>query len=597
MKSMIYNVMGKYRFIGLLFVTLFIVSCSTDDEQYNNGQGNETYVTLLAKAASANINEDKVLWEDRVSEIRMIAFDSQTGEAVYNSKLSFPNGFSSTSDAIRFKAGNYNFYFIANESAYSSGFLAALTSISAESDFSTDARFSNLQYNPNFVPKETGDGALFLMSAQYSDIQVADGGTKDSPLPLGLPNGRVELVRALAKIEVIFRKKVSGSSITPNSIASIQLGNVASLYSVPTQDDYYAGTEAQSYMVIPSGFNYANDSVGAVTFYIPELLRQDGSAEFTGLHINDTVFAVKTDDQKVGLTEQRRSISSLSTNSIIRNYHYIINAYIKEPGDEVEKGIIEIQTLVTPWKKDTYKYVFYGDKDIVIPPITPTDSSLIVTTDCGKVEIRYDNEILSQGLQGAYGDQVEWYNPATGGPDIIKGKAPYYCEKKYGPGWRLINSCELMSFLALFDKTYKIWESNTWEGRNHNLPFFPLQFRQQAQSLLEKLSGIDLSNFVLTDDGVDPMGDEKLGVLDQYFTPGDIMLREIDYPGGWPYAALPNNSGLKWYPSQVSIQVHGYWYSDYIDLSNRDNWDKILYQEFERYDYSRTVSRCVRSVE
>lgn len=579
------------RLLSLFLVAFIVVSCSNDDNVNEATQQGEAYVSLLAKAASTSINEDKLLWEDRVDEIRMIAFDSQTGNAVYNGKLNFPNGFVNRSDAVRFKSGNYDFYFIANESAYTGDFVAALSSIANKSDFRTDSRFNNLQYNSMFAPTETGSAGLFLMSAQYPNVQVVDGGTKDSPVPLGLPNGSVELVRALAKVEVVFRKKILGSSISPNSIGSVQLKNVARSYSVPYTNDYYTGTEAQSNMIVPTGFNYANDSIGAVTFYIPEFLRQEGNTEATELHINDKVFSVFTDEEKTGLAEQNRSISSLSVNSIIRNYYYRINAYINTQGG------VQIITLVEPWKKDAFKYMFNGDKDISIPPIKTTDSSFQVNTDCGKIEMLYRNEVLPGGLQAAYGDQVQWWDPATGGPLIIKGNPPYYCEKKYGAGWRLMSSCELMSFLALFDKTYKIWESNTWEGRNNNLPFFPLEFRQEAQSLLEKLSGMDLSHFVLSDTGVDPMGDEKLGIIDQYFTPGDIMLREMDFPGGWPYASPPNNSGLKWYPVEVAIQVHGYWYENYVNYSDKDNWDKILYNEFDRYDYNRTISRCVRSVE
>mgnify|MGYP003623619677 FL=1 len=154
-----------------------------------------------------------------------------------------------------------------------------------------------------------------------------------------------------------------------------------------------------------------------------------------------------------------------------------------------------------------------------------------------------------------------------------------------------------MSFLAIFDQAYRIWQSNTWQGVNSGLPFYPLPFRQQAQDLLQNLTGVDLSGIVLTDNGKDNLGDAKLGVVDQYFTPGDIMLKESDYPNGWPYTAPPNNSGQKWYPSEVVIQVKSYWYPGYLDLSIPGNKEKVLYEEFQRYDYSSTVSRCVRTVE
>ncbi|MCC8174288.1 MAG: hypothetical protein LIO65_07955 [Odoribacter sp.] len=75
------------------------------------------------------------------------------------------------------------------------------------------------------------------------------------------------------------------------------------------------------------------------------------------------------------------------------------------------------------------------------------------------------------------------------------------------------------------------------------------------------------------------------------------MLRIEDFPNGWPFASPPGTD-LVWYYNEVSIQVKAFWYSSgYIPYRDRDDWDEILYQQFKRYDYSSTVSRCVRTVE
>lgn len=589
--TLIYNNIRQIQLLAFsVILPLFMINCSQDDTEAANAN-KEAVISLSLKAATLSINEDKVLWEDRVEELRMIVFNSDNGAVTFNRLVDFPNGFSNRSEAIPFNPSTYDFLFIANESAYSD-FGSALQAISNISDLNSNNIFKNLIYNENFVPDGTTKGGLFLMSAEYDGIVISGGGTIDNPLPLPLPTSKVELVRALAKVEIIFRKKETGSTVP--AITSFSLSDVASEYSVPTTNDFYTGSLQNLDNISLSEFSYERDSIGSLTFFIPELLRSASSGGQSNLVINGNNYPLQTDNGFEGLTYQRRSIASLSANSIIRNYYYQINAYINPTSTG---GGIEIKACIQPWEKNVFQYMFYGDNPIVIPPVVTTDSTVIITTDCGKIEMRYNDEILPQGLQGAYGDQVVWWDPAIQGPRIQKGDPPYYCEQKYGAGWRLINSCELMSFLALFDTTYKIWESNTWIGATHALPFYPLQFRQQAQDLLEKLSGVDLSHFVLTDNGKDTMGDEKLGILDQYFTPGDIMLREIDYPGGWPYTSPPNNNGLKWYPSEVAVQIHGYWYENYINLSDRNNWDKILYQEFERYDYSRTVSRCVRSVQ
>jgi hypothetical protein len=312
--------------------------------------------------------------------------------------------------------------------------------------------------------------------------------------------------------------------------------------------------------------------------YIPELINRDAAtgARYTSLRINDRSYPVE----------------QLAPYNVARNNHYIINVYL------VETGGVEVTACVVPWNKETYKYMFQDDdRTIVTPPVTPTDSSLIVPTDCGKIEIRSQNEVLQQGLLGAMGDEIVWWDPAIGGPTIKKGKAPYYCEKKYGHGWRFINSCELMSFLKLFDQTYRIWQSNTWQAVNSGLPYYSLPFRQEAQALLGRLTGADMSRYTSTDSGKDTFAGEKLGMIDQYFTPGDILVTQDQYPDGWPYPGAVNNNGQAWFPMEVSIQIKGYWYADYLNFGDEANYDRILYGEFYRYDYSSTTTRCVRNVD
>jgi hypothetical protein len=264
------------------------------------------------------------------------------------------------------------------------------------------------------------------------------------------------------------------------------------------------------------------------------------------------------------------------------------------------EGGITLQTCVEQWNKSAYSYMFQDDRTIVVPPVVQTDSSVILPTACGKIEIRSANEYLPQGLMGAFGDVVNWWDPNIQGPTIIKGEPPCYCEKKYGEGWRLINSCELMSFLALFDQTYKIWHSNTDQAAVSHLPFYSLAFRQQAHLLLEKLVGQQIMSqyaYPATDAAKDSYGAAKLGVIDAFFTPQDIVVRLKDYPDGWIFPSPPAPGIENWYPMEVVHQVKGYWYAGYLDYTNPANYNAILYQRFERYSFSSTVSRCVRVVE
>lgn len=581
-------------FFTLCLISFLVVGCVNDDQSAAS-QGDAS-ISLTVKAASTDVNTDKVLWEDRVDELRMLVFDSQSGEAVFNEKLYFPDGFAAQSKAVRLRPGTYDFYFIANETVYTGDFVSALLSVTSKTDFTTDTRFKNLAYNPAFKPDETGNDGRFIMSAIYENIAVVSGGTETNPLPLNLPTDKVELIRALAKVEVVFRKKVSGSTIPANTITSVRLDNVSSSLSAPPFDDYYTGSTVSSNQANLTALDYGRDSIGSVSFYIPEFLIPENGIDGTELNINNETFPIQSDSEKAGLSDQRRtSLPALSDNSVIRNYYYVINAYLNAEGG------IEIRVYVEPWRKDEYEYIFHGDKEVVIPPVIPTDSSIIIPVECGgKIEILSNNETLSLGLQGAYNDVVNYYDPDLQGPTIYKGDPPYYCEKKYGAGWRLINSCELMSFLSYCDAAYNIWTSNTWDADTWNMPYYSLALRQTAQSLLEKLTGYDLSSSVLYDQNnhLDALPDMKLGLIDQYFTPGDIMVREMDYPT-WPYPSPPGTgSSESWFYNEVTIQVRAYWYgATYLSPSDEDNWDTILYHEFRRYDYGSTVSRCVRVVE
>lgn len=572
-------------------VTLVPVACSRDELPVASGEG-KAVISLTLRASSAGINEDTQLWEDRVDEVRMLIFD-QDGKMVRNMRLNFPDGFSLRSEAIIIDPGVYDFYFIANESVFAGDFTDALAAVSGQSDFLTDPRFSSLRYAPEFIPDGSTPGGRFLMSARYNNISVEAGGTPEDPEPLSLPTRQVQLIRSLAKVEIVFRKRTPGSNVPDGMITSVQVQHVAQNISVPPVDSYYAGQSYSSARIMPSGFDYTRDSIGSVIFYIPEFLRKASSSGYTELHINNKVFPVYSDKEKSGLIDQRRNISSLSDYSVIRNYHYQIDAYIDTQGG------VQLKICVSPWSKAVYTYMFQDEEQtIVVPPVTPTDSSVIVPTQCGKIEIRSINESLSQGLQGAYNEQILWWDQATQGPKIVKGKAPYYCEKKYGKGWRLINTCELMSFLALFDQTYRVWQSNTWQGINSKLPVFPVAFRLQAQELLGKLTGVDMSRFTPVETrGGDAFGGEKLGMIDDFFTPGDIMATLNDYPDGWPFPAPPFSGIENWFPMEVVQQVKAYWYSGYLKYDDPANYNKILYQRFERYNFSSTISRCVRVVE
>lgn len=581
------------RGLILLCLTLILATACGDDRGIDNLSQEDTHISLLVSAAQSSINQDEHYWEDRVDELRMMVFDAGTGKAVFNEMLYFPNGFADKSKAVRLRPGQYDFCFIANETTYTGEFISALEEVKQQSDLQTDARFTTPAYNPAFMPDGTTASGRFLMSALYHNITVAPGGTENAPLLQSWPTSRVELIRALAKVEVVFRKKTPGSTIPSEAINTVSLHNVASTMSVPPFDHYYEGATTSSNLADLSALHIDNDSIGAVTFYVPELLVPQDGTTYTELSINNQSFPIQTDNG--GLAAQRRTVPALSSHSLIRNYHYVINAYVK-----ADSGEIEIRVYIKPWTKESHTYIFSGDEHIVLPPIAPTDSSVVMPTLCGEsIEILYRNESLN--LQSAYN-----YTVNHGNQTITQGEPPYYCERKYGEGWRLINSCELMSYLAALDIANNAWMSNTWDMDTYNtnnpdspIPLYPLAIRKAAQQFLETLTGTDLSDTQFVDETTaqpwekDAVSSRKdMGLIGNYFIPGDILYKPSDFQSGWTGEIQED-----WYYYEVAFQIPAIWWAgeNYITLADRNNWDKVLYTHFKRFDFS-GLSRCVRTM-
>ncbi len=333
----------KYIFYLLALPALLaLMKCGRDNP--GGADPDSAVIYLSVRAAASSINLDQQTWEDRVTELRMIVAEPGDGTVVFNQKLYFPDGFDQSSRPVEITPGSYDFYFFANETVYTGDFVQVLMDIGNVSEFSTDNRFTDITYRPKFTPDGSSSVGRFLMSAIYEDITVAGGGTFANPVPLPLPTARVELIRALAKVEVVFRQRVSGATLPENTITSVELENVASLISVPPMDTYYNGGVTVSEYASLEGFDYGNDSIGSVVFYIPEFLVPVSGTTYTELVINNTAFPIESDATRGGLTEQRRTVPTLSDYSVIRNYHYIVNVYINSDGG------LQLLVYVKPWQ-------------------------------------------------------------------------------------------------------------------------------------------------------------------------------------------------------------------------------------------------------
>lgn len=344
----------------LAVMALSLLSCS---EESSLGLGN-TSAKIFTRFAFRNINKDTENFEDRLIEVRMLAFvksGAQGGRCIYNGKLVFENNnLNNPSEIVSFASGDYDLIFIANESAYS-GLPMKLSGINNIADFTNDPFYTSLPYMENFRPGEEAPN-LFLMSAFYPDVSLPPG---DEANPTKL---YVSLVRAFSKIEIVINSDlVKGYK----RITNIRYNNIPSLFTLPGADHLSvpSKTGALTSFDIPVHFSdedYATWTgerklVGTVVAYIPEFLRETTSSSnvpsvrISGVGIdpenipltinNDTETWNKISEMSVPELIQ----GSLNTQSVVRNLNYRITCLLTE--SVVEPNDITVYTEILPFEE------------------------------------------------------------------------------------------------------------------------------------------------------------------------------------------------------------------------------------------------------
>ena len=338
-------------YIGL--ISLIIMVCGISCQRVDLSKNDDTKPGYI-KTALTRVNNDLVFFEDRVTELRMLIFNVNSGECLYNSKLSFPgDDLEQASSAIEWKPGSFDFLFIANESTAGATFVLNLNEIGNIVDLDK-ATFKAIDYDPNYTPTSTSG---FLMSAFYKGLVVNNNTTRDNPQEL-----IVELIRSMAKVEVIF-KNVDPNMSTPKRLTEVYLENVPKYYTVPASPDIYTvtGTNmgiSKKYPEIVGGAifteeEYEEETIGSLIFYVPEFLRPANSTATGAMtlvigatRISSSPFKVVIDHQNFNDNEGPRgefNDADYSRYSIIRGTHYqvTVNMHPTAP--------IEATVKVLPW--------------------------------------------------------------------------------------------------------------------------------------------------------------------------------------------------------------------------------------------------------
>ncbi|MDD3789632.1 MAG: fimbrial protein [Petrimonas sp.] len=379
------------RIIGLYILALFLFNACQDDVSSNTRiDAQPTYTNVSLR----DINADLDTYEDRVTEIRLLVFDSNTGAMVYNKKLVFPGSdFTQTSEAVKLVKGLHDFYFIANETMGGTDFVAALNNVDNVFKFKSDSRFWSLSFDPNFKPTETSG---FVMSSRYTMVDVPDGYTQTNPWPFRNVNtGNVQLVRAFAKVEMTVKNTLNADNsihLSNKRINSVQLIQIPVKYSVPPVSATYTSlfsqpTDLTSSPIIQNpSFDYTKEIVGKLIFYIPEFLRgaTEPDAGNTSIVLEGLGFPKTTvpldhanfADYNQGFMRDLNT-ADLSAKSIIRNTNYQVNVILNDDYLQLTMNVMpwdlaQSQIEYRPYTEMAYLPLWNPDPPVVKQPYDAT---------------------------------------------------------------------------------------------------------------------------------------------------------------------------------------------------------------------------------
>lgn len=203
------------------FLSLAFTSCNeTFTETENTGKEafymatsvQLTQTTRANAAGTSTINSGDP--ENAVKSIRLIIFDSPTGNVLHNVKhdvAHFTNQPAGTSsvwhDPFKLTPGQRDFFFIANEDSWN-GLSAALAGVTNRSQLYTNTAFTQLAYDPDYKPTEKRPIVMTQAYFGKNIQQTRNGkGTQADPQHFEAEGDEeVDLIRTLAKVRLTVKK-------------------------------------------------------------------------------------------------------------------------------------------------------------------------------------------------------------------------------------------------------------------------------------------------------------------------------------------------------------------------------------------------------
>ncbi len=373
------------RLFLLLSLVLFgMVACNRvyEEEQpvvsHGRARGIVTFNTRAQTGES--INQDNVDNEDRVNKIRLIICLKEDGDVVHNEVHPL-------ADLINFRkeialpTGEYDFFFVANETPQMTTALDAVTF--------RDALFRNLLAHipsPSSLMEGIDRNVGIPMTARLSGTVTVNHKTGNS-LRLN-----VKLVRTLAKLTLNIQRTLQTAGAqkgqpteeaAPVTVTSMKLLNIAGDYPLFVDNNALRSPQSTREQTFTTNISPNGNGKISRVFYVPEYVAQQSSAlkyEVTFAKHGETktisgAFSPKSNAAKTNFSDAGYSDAlkgQADAASMVRNTHYQADIEVKG----WEENVARFNWSVQPWEKET------STKDFT-PAVVENNNNNLAATNPG----------------------------------------------------------------------------------------------------------------------------------------------------------------------------------------------------------------------
>ena len=459
--------MSLQRIYYFAILLMGLMACTSTDDLDSSpdvdlGDTDRVYMTISNQALSSSfttrtsgIDLDKIE-HDIHGRLRVLAFNRRSGQLIYNRIVRVDN--QNTSEAFPIEAGIVDFVYIGNENSIA-GLTSRLENLTRRSDF--DA-IESVALAPFFLkgtqPLEHYQNNGFLMYATYYNINVPKpvaggvGSSSDNPWPFRGSEGKINLSKAFAKVELKLQNPYVDANNQPvepaRKIKKVELVNTLENASFPSKGEIQSqADQTLSISEFDGIFDYTKAEVGTLVGYIPEYLVGSNASNTTQLVITLSNDEVKTVPLYSRFVNDQGSISNdyiaqfaqldgvepgydstqaqYNDHSVVRNLLYRTTANLTgdfEIGFDVEDWIpVEYNQ---EWKpEDAYPAV----SRIIVSNFqwTPADRLLNATTNEVTVSFNIERALNNVDGQSVEASNIKWRFGLTNGAEFKVTEGPH----------------------------------------------------------------------------------------------------------------------------------------------------------------------------